>query len=354
MRRYWREQQPRHMFRSSELMRLMAGIFMLGLICLLMVRFRDPSMWQWAAGKAEKPTESADRAAPQPSKPAAALPAATGPTDEDPDQADMAREEFQALTDGTLQIQREEMEPYDRLLEWVKHQSFDRLYRRAKKGLRYTDLYDDTEKHRGELVALDVEIRMAGDAGTSRYGIPLHDAWGVTDESRGRLYSLIVVDYPKGMPVGFDICEKAKFAGYFLKLQGYEPGSAKPGQAPDKAPLLIGRLQWQPAPAAKQSDDARQEWIWGLGILAVIASVVVLNWVVQKLFRRKTPARPAMMEVAGGEVIPIEMWLERSNLSATDAGDQSREEHESLDGDGKPDGHFRPETPRFPDGLDGG
>ncbi len=49
-------------------------------------------------------------------RPAPSLPAATGPTDEDPDQAETAREEFQAVTDGSLTLGPEEMEPYDRLV----------------------------------------------------------------------------------------------------------------------------------------------------------------------------------------------------------------------------------------------
>ena len=286
MRRYWREQRPASMFRGAEPMRLVAGIFMLVLICMLMMRFRDPDMWRWLARNEEQPADRRKprrrrRRRPPP------LPAATGPTDEDPDQADEAREEFQVVTDGTLQIQPEEMEPYDRLVEWVKNQSFARLYRRREKGLRYTNLYDDPEKHRGELVALNLEVRVAEDAGKNRYGVPLYDAWAVTDESRGRLYSLIVVDYPKGMPMGFGIQAKAKFAGYFLKLQGYEPGSAKPGQAPEKAPLLIGRLEWEPTAVAAPRIDSRQEWTWGLGLLAAIGLVLGLHLIYRKWIRRK-------------------------------------------------------------------
>ena len=329
MRRYWREQRPPSMFRGAELMRLMAGIFMLVLICMLMVRFRDPGTWRWLVRNEEQPAESAQTPTPKTPPPTPPLPAATGPTDEDPDQAEEAREEFQVVTDGTLQIQREEMEPYDRLVEWVKNQSFARLYRRANKGLRYTNLYDDAEKHRGELVALDLEVRAAEDAGKNRYGVPLCDAWAVTDESRGRLYSLIVVDYPKGMPVGFGIQAKAKFAGYFLKLQGYEPGSAKPGQAPEKAPLLIGRLEWEPAAVAAPPIDSRQEWTWGLGLLAAIGLVLGLHLVYRKWIRRKPPARSAMPTVASGEVIPIEAWLERSSFNASDQSEHVADEDDT-------------------------
>ena len=318
MRRYGREQHTPRMFRGAELTRLMAGCLMLVVICMLMMRFRDPGMWRWLARNGEKPAESAQTTGPKAPQPTPPLPTATGPTDQDPEQVEEATQEYQAITDGTLRLGPEEMVAYNRLVEWVKNQSFARLYRRAEKGLRYTNLYDDAEKRRGELVVLDLEILLASDAGKNDYGIQLYEAWGTTSEARGRLYALIVVDYPKGMPIGYDIRAKAKFAGYFLKLQGYEPGSAKPGQTPEKAPLLIGRLAWEPAAVAAPPIDNTQEWIWGLSVLAVIGLALVWRLVYYKWIRRKPAARPMMPDAATGEVIPIEAWLERSNFNAVD------------------------------------
>ena len=311
------------MFRGAELPRLIAGIVLLLVIVLLMVRLRDPGMWLWVAPQplavSQEPTQ----------EPPKALPAATGPTDEDPDQAAAAREEFQVIVDGSLQIQREEMEPYDRLVEWVKNQSFARLDQRATKGLRYTDLYDDAEKHRGELVALDLDVRLAGDAGENRYGAALHDAWAVTDESRGRLYSLVVIDYPPEMPIGYNIHAKAKFAGYFFKLQGYEPASAKPGQAPENAPLLIGRLEWTPSAAATLPLGGQQEWLWGLVLLAVIALVFGFRWMYHKSSRQKPASYGRIPEPASGEVVPIEQWLDQSDFDEGSDSDRAHAENDN-------------------------
>lgn len=318
MRRDWREHPPTSMFRGAELMRLMTGVLMLVIICMLIVRFRDPGMWRWVAGKDETPAESAPTIEPKLPQPPQPLPVATGPTDEDPDQAEEAKEEFQVVVDGALQLQREEMEPYDRLVEWVKNQSFDRLCQRARKGVWYTDLYDAPDQYRGQLVALDLEIRRAKCVQENRYGVTLYEAWGLTEESRGRLYDAIVVDYPKGMPLGYDVYAKAEFAGYFLKLQGYEPAGAKPGQAPDRAPLLIGRLKWKPTPVAAVPIDSRQEWIWGLSLLAVVALVLGLRWGYYKWIRQKPAVRPAIADAAAGEVIPIETWLEQSRFHTDD------------------------------------
>jgi hypothetical protein len=350
MSRYRPERQPTGIFRGGELPRLMTGIVMLAVLYMLYSWARQASTWGWLVADGNKAARTGQAAGPRPKKPAPVEPA-SGPTDEDPDQAEMAGEEFQAITDGSLTLGPEEMEAYDRLVEWVKNQSFARLDQRAKKGLRYTHLHDDAERRRGELVALNLEIRMAGDAGENRYGVPLYDAWGVTDESRGRLYALIVVDYPKGMPVGVSIREKAKFAGYFLKLQGYVPGEAKPGAAPEKAPLLIGRLEWEPVVAPPT--DNTQEWTWGLIALALVGLVIAARFVYHRVVRRRSAARSAVPEARPGEVIPIDVWLDRSGFTSDEESDAGEAEAH-LPGDERPDGSPERAAPRFPDGLDGG
>jgi hypothetical protein len=289
--------------RGPDRWRLTTGILMLVVLAMLIARSGDPGTWRWLV--ADKPAE------PPPSAPVVVA-QPTGPTDEEPDQAAAARQEFQAITDGTLQLGPEEMVAYNRLVQWVKNQSFARLWQRAAKGLAYTNLYDEASKRRGKLVALDMEIRLVRDADRNRAGVHLYEAWATTDESRGRLYDLIVVDFPKPIPVGDFIRERARFAGYFLKLQGYEAASARPGQRPEKAPLLIGRLQWAP-PAAPLVDNTR-EWLWGAALAVVVGLVLAVRFV---FFRRKRPApatAPPVVTSSTGEAIPIDVWLEQANL----------------------------------------
>jgi hypothetical protein len=362
MRRSGRPPQSPRIFRGAELARLITGLVMLVVLYMLIMRARDANTWRWLARDDGRPTAATAPAEPEkkpaepekqpiesgkkriepikkptePGKkpvpaPAPQAPAVTGPTDQDPEEAETAREEFQALTDGTLKLGPEEMEPYDRLVEWVKNQSFAQLSARAKKGLRYSNLYDDPDRHRGELVALDVEIRLASDAGKNRYGVPLYEAWGATNESRGRLYALIIEDYPKGMPAGDSICEKARFVGYFLKLQGYEPATAKPGQKPEKAPLLIGRVQWEPVVAPRV--DTTREWLWGLPLLAMVLAVFVFQWAYFKWFRRRPAVRPVTSRAADGDILPIESWLDRPGFGAEREG--SSRPSDPLDGGGQ-------------------
>ena len=229
MRRYWRERSRPRMFRGAELPRLMTGIVMLAVLYMLYGWMRDANSWRWLAHDDGKPAPAVKRLGRERRRPVEPLPAATGPTDEDPDQAATAREEFQAVTDGTLKLGPEEMEPYDRLVFWVKNQSFARLRQRAQPDLLFTNFYDEADKYRGQLVTLEMNVRRILDAGKNRDGSQLYEVWGFTTESRDRLYVAIVVDLPKGMPIGPSVHEKAMFAGYFLKLQGYQSAGAKPG-----------------------------------------------------------------------------------------------------------------------------
>ncbi len=352
MRRFWREPQPRSMFRGGELPRIMGGILMLLILYMLYGWMRDVNTWRCLA-KSDEETAAANPSGAEPSEPTTPLPEATGPTDEDQDQVEEAGNEFQVLVDGGLGLQREEMEPYDRVVEWVKNQSFDRLYRRAKKDLWYSDLCSTPDRYRGAILALDLEVRRAKSIDENRYGVKLHEAWALTDESRGRLYDVVVLDYPKEMPVGYKVYAKAKFAGYFLKLQGYESGGAKPGQAPDKAPLLIGRLKWEPMAVAAPPMDTKQEWMWGLALLAIIGGAFGVRYVYYKWIRKKPESRPEIASATPGEVIPIDAWLERSAFNADVSGNDDDEDDDYDDGDRRPGGHNGHGPLRFSPRLDG-
>ena len=156
---------------------------------LLIARFREEG------ARVSIPDGAQANAAAQASPPAP-LPEPTGPTDEDPDEAESAKEELRGLSDGTLTPGSEEMVPYNRLVSWVKNQPFARLWARGEKNLAYTYLYDDAPRRRGKLVALDVEVRLTRDAGKNDAGVPLLEAWATTKESGNYLYDLIVVDFP--------------------------------------------------------------------------------------------------------------------------------------------------------------
>ena len=317
MRYRVRRQLERSGLRSTEVVRLAGSIVMLAVVAMLIVRAGDARMWRWLVGDGEHAVVATSNA----SDGAEALPAASGPTDEDAEQQEAAREEFQAITDGTLTIQPEEMEAYKRLLAWVGSQSFDRLEQRAHSGLLYTQLHDEPEKYRGKLVALDLYVRRALDAETKSQGVALHEVWGFTAESGDRPYVVMAVDLPKEMPVGPFVKEKTRFCGYLLKLQGYHPTGAKAGQVPETAPLLIGRLQWHASPVTAPQDRASGWWL-GLAVLAIIALVFGGRAISSRVMRNVFPKRTPDAVVRRGEVIPIEQWLDQAGFGQDDRTDE--------------------------------
>jgi hypothetical protein len=322
MRRHQREQPPASAFRGGELRWLITGMLMLVVLFMLMSRLREPGSMAWIAGAARAAAEAKSAG------PTAPLPKADGPTDEDSEQAEEVQGEYQALSDGALTLGVEEMASYNRLVFWVKNQSFARLWGRAKKDLAYTYLHDEPNKYRGQLVALDVNIQLVRDAEKNDYGIPLYEVWATTKRSGDRLYDLVVMNLPPKIPIGRPIHERAKFAGYFLKVQGYHPALSKPGQSPEKAPLLIGRLEWSPAPESTTTEDGLN-WVWGLVVLALVLAALIAPFTLGRLRRRETSPR-GMLTPPPDAVIPVELWLEQSGLTAPDGDKDEGDDRRGL------------------------
>ena len=216
MRRRWQDRQPKSMFRASELRWLFSGSLLLVLLYLLISRWGGPASAAdsrrngQAAGR--RPANERAVARERSSMPlsrtrqdAAAAPRRrTEPTDEDPDEAETAKEEFQAITDGTLTLGREEMDAYYRLVTWVENQSFAELQRRARRrtcGIPiFTTTRAGTAGNWWPWTSTSAAPRIWERTTTSAFGCAR--SAGVTDESRTRLYAAVIVDFPKGMPIG--------------------------------------------------------------------------------------------------------------------------------------------------------
>ncbi len=342
------------MFRGSELTRLVGGLMMMAVLLLLFFRLRDPNMWTWfvahrpaaaparadgGKGPPDVKTSSASKL-PDHRQEDAQRAADEAGTDQDPGEAREAAMEFQAVTDGSLELQREEMVPYDRIVRWVQNQSFDALMRRARSDLLFRQLYQSPDKYRGKLVALNLNVRQVLDAGKNDNGVQLWEVVGWTRESKAWLYWTIVVDLPQGMPTGPDVSEKARFVGYFFKLQGYHEAGAKPNEPPLKAPLLIGRLQWEPVAAAAPG-EATSEATWGMLLVAAAGAAIGLRLAYLVLVRK--PRRKS--ELAAGHhprmSLPVEAWLDDRSRLANDgdsrlAGRREPNDEGRTGGDGQP------------------
>ena len=354
--------QPRSLFRGNEMMRLMTMFVMLGVIFLLIVRSRDPNMWTWltsdaGTASARNPAAAADRKsdrneknhdqknedkrndaaaleASQPSRPAEsneprtdrsakeAAPSPNGATDLDVEESGAIAEEFQAVADGQLSIQPEEMPAYNRLLDWVSNQTIGEMRRRARKNPVYTQFYQSPEKYRGQLFEFDLNVRRILEY--THKDRTLYEVWGWTEESRSWPYVGVVLDLPKGMPTGADVFENTTLVGYFFKMQGYVEAGAKPRAAPLQAPLFVGRLIWRPAGKA-QARPA--DWSWVLLLLAAFVIFLIVRWgLLVRGGRRRLFQTPKMLAQPGGDT--VEGWLAKVESEEAD------ETGEAADDDG--------------------
>ncbi|HEY2411411.1 MAG TPA: hypothetical protein VGI40_04180 [Pirellulaceae bacterium] len=264
-------------YRSGGVLRLGSVVMLLVIVGLLMTRAADPANWTWLTGQ---PNDD-DRDILLVAAPATPEEVTPGPTDTDRAEIAAAEEQFQAITDNTLILGREEMPAYWRLFNWVEHQSLAELSQRANRDPVLNQFIQYPDEQRGKLFQLKLNVRQifsydapANSAGVSR----VYEIRGWTTESKAWLYVVLTAHLPSGMPVGADVNESVTFAGYFLKDQGYHAAGAGPKDKPLAAPLLIGRIAWNPPPqVATATNDG---WTQGVIIfLALVGTIVLGVWI---------------------------------------------------------------------------
>lgn len=242
-------------------------------------------------------------------KPAPEVP--LGPTDQDPEEANAAREEFQAITDGTLGIPVAEMFAYRRVVQWVLNQPVSLLEKRARTDVTLNDLMLWPEEYRGKLLEMTLNARMILEDQRNaprEFGFPIYEIWGSTADSGAWLYDAVVVDLPKGLPVGSRVNVKVRVVGYFFKLQGYYPARARPGARPEKAPLVIGRVVWAEPGAPEKAAGA---WSWQWVLLGALAVLIALWLGLTVLVRRRRPPGIAL-PTRGPGAMSMDEWLGRA------------------------------------------
>jgi hypothetical protein len=239
---------------------------------MLMSRAADPANWIWLTGQPQAEDRDLQLVSTAPPTPDDVTP---GPTDTDPSELSAAKEQFQAITDHTLSLGREEMPAYWRLFNWVEHQSLHDLSQRADRSAVLNQFIQSPDEQRGKLFQLKLNVRriLSYDAPSNSAGIGrVYEIWGWTNESKAWLYIVLTAHLPPGMPVGADVNESVNFSGYFLKDQGYHAAGAGPKDKPLAAPLLIGRVAWSspPAPAAAAHSGWTQAVIVFLALIGAI------------------------------------------------------------------------------------
>ena len=381
MRRY--ERQPRRRtFPGGELPRLMSMIVMLLVLFLLINRARDPNVWRWLASNAggdENPPAADDsplpRAGEQRPSSDSPLPqagegtkgtsiappkplVATGPTDQDGDEAEYMKEAFQAVTDLTLENSDVEMPAYERLVQWSLNQPFELMNRRAQRNVLYTQLVNGPDEFRGKLIRLNLLVRRAvkwdlkvyEDAGQPKKGakpskiIPLYEVWASTPDSGDHLYDILLVDLPKGMPTGDSIEVRVEFVGYFFKVQKYYDGLHRV----NRSPVLIGRANWQvPAAPGFQRADRYITWAFSAAMVLIIG----LSLAFMLLGRRRRRSRIAVSG-SGPAARSVEEWFDRAEDGRLGEGSAADPEHDATLGEPKSNGQTGGNGKAFPRGLD--
>jgi hypothetical protein len=313
----------------------MTMFIMAAIVLLLIYQVRKPERWEWLArgapigGKAEratrpaaeaaKPPSGSETAAPPPTPPAAAKtakPAPAGPTDEDPEEQDFMSEARETIEDGSLHIKKEEMVPYQHVLEWVKNQPLAVLEQRARKDVLFDRFISDASQVRFKIVQVELDVRQVikcdikGPGGQEVYEIH-----GFSPEAR--LYYGIIEGLPEGMPVGTDVREQVLLVGYFFKVQGYFPVDSK-SRSPLRAPMIIGRLDWQSLEPAPSEPIAG--WIWAAiagGCVLVVGVATALALLGGRRSRARSPGQ-------GLRSAPpmVGQWLEQAQSGELDNDDK--------------------------------
>src|SRR5262245_22373440 len=112
-------------YRSGGALRLTSVITMLVVVGILISRASDPNSWVWLTG--EPAGEAKVAVADVGAEKAVAEQVTPGPTDADPEEREGATEQFQAISDRTIELGREEMPAYWRLFAWTEHQTLPDL-----------------------------------------------------------------------------------------------------------------------------------------------------------------------------------------------------------------------------------
>lgn len=194
------------------------------------------------------------------------------------------------VQDGSLKMQKLEMPAYWRMMSVVKKTPFNDLLKAADSKVRFNDLYSSAANQRSKLLTLTVNVRKITRYDTEENPAEvqeLYEVWGWSETSKAWLYVFVTPELPPGLDANTPVNQTAKFAGYFFKLQGYQPGAAKPNAKPLLAPMLIGKFELtKPTQRVAVQPFATLEWIIGAITLAVGVALIFLRIFV---FKTKKP-----------------------------------------------------------------
>jgi hypothetical protein len=249
---------------------------MLVMLGLMIKQASRPASWRWLEAAAAESAPGAPNAAPPKTLPDEAEKVVPGPTDLDESEQEEAKQFFSVLRDKHPMTPAE-MPAYWKLFLWTQSQSFAELQRRAERNPFFTRFWEDSAKRRGKIVELKLDIRrvLSHDAPENPLGVTkVYELWGVTNESRGHPYVVVTSELPAEIPEGASVYAKGLFAGYFLKVLGYQAADTNRG-----APLLVGRIRALPMPPSPHVDAAtNRTQFWQCVLVGSVLLVAFLGF----------------------------------------------------------------------------
>ena len=200
------------------------------------------------------------------------------------------------VSDNTLRMAKREMPAYWELVRRASISTFNELNELANSKTKFNDFYREPAKHRGELVSLELVVRRVtrfdAEVGNAAGVRSVYEIWGSTDQSHAWLYVFITDKLPAGFDEESLLRKKANFAGYFLKLLAYHPGSAPPNAKPLLAPLLVGRFNDIPQTAQSVNNDFSGWASW----LLTAAVVLMTVFFIVRVFRNAEQTKRSKLE----------------------------------------------------------
>jgi len=208
--------------------------------------------------------------------------------------------------------------PYYHLVTVAAGATNELLERNARTDIRFAELWQHPERHRGELVYLKGYLRglVPRKAIDNGFFNPtrvetLYEGYLFTDDSRPNPYVIVVPNVAPGMPVGGNISESVTFAGYFLKLWRYDAADG----TDRAAPLLIGRLiSWTPRPRGEKTTQL-SGYLAAAFILLVLSAAGAI-WAMNR--RAALPAFKISESATGPNSSPIAGLAELEKIEIPD------------------------------------
>ncbi len=221
--------------------------------------------------------------------------------------------EFQALVDKKAILPRETA-AFATLLKRARETPAAELSAKARRDIFWTHLAERPERYRGVPVHFEGTARKILTYEVNPAMVPsgrLYEAWIYSDENTSFPYVLSFEDPPKGLEIGHEMHRRVTVDGYFMKLLGYRAGDTN-----RFAPMLVGRLGWQqaPAPAAAPMVELRN-WTKRDGFVLVF--VLLFGYILIRAFfqirKAIAPGRRTIVARAPDEGLPPEAvadWLQ--------------------------------------------